>query len=1367
MNTYRSLLNMLSFLLVLTGMARPTDAAGAAAPASGSRSAEKVSADAPLVPDKIREAMQDRRYADAVKAIDEAAQAKDAPRDYLLYLKGRALHLDGKYDEAMAVFDQLAKEVPAGQAGKPDLHPWARRARFAKAVSLARKGDFRSAELIYRAEAEYLLSTDRKQQIADIYLEFADTYFKPPKEDQKPDYAKALEFYKKALETGAKPERQIEIELLVGQCQQNLKQPAPAAAAFEQFIKDHPASRLDIEARWRLGTCRLAEGNAREARRVWQDLLAKYVDSQSPRVADAQFDLARTWNIPNPGDDEQLNLGTAALRTFLERFPKHAKAGQAHLEIAQSYLNRGRPADATAALKQFLADPRCRECKELPDAQNLLGRAYQSQKEYTQALAAWREFLAKYPAHNAWSAVQQAIVETEYLMACEQFAAKKYAEANKLFAEYLAKYPLDPRSPAILLLMNQQNIAEEKWDEAISAWRRLVSKYPGTNQASRAQYLIGVTLEQKLGHLEEALEEYRKVTWGSAAGDAQVAAARLTAKTMTVSTERVFRSDETPKLKLVTRNIESVTVRAFKVDLETYFRKMHLARGIEGLDISLIDPDTTFEFKVPKYVKHQEIESLIEVPLPVRQAFQPDRSAAPSQAGKPNVPGQAGKPDVHGGVMAVTVSSKALEATTMVVQSDLDVIVKSSRDEVFVFAENMLTGKPWPGVRLLISNGHEVIGEGTTDAHGVFQKSYKDFTASTGGVPAETAPPINAPANEALPNSQPVPAPAPPAPPQEATPQAAPPTPPTTAPPPPAPSASYTPADAPRPVGWAECNESHQKRCSAAQPPSDDIIRVAAGSGLNAAPAVQQVARPPAAVEKRGVPLNSNDIRVFAVIDNNVASNMLNLQGVGVAQGLTDKGYIYTDRPAYRAGQLVNIRGCLRRAADDAYVIDKDKSYTVEVFDARNRPIRQEKVKLDAFGSFHAHFVLPPNSPQGQYRVLVHDNGSQNFQGTFLVHEYQLEPIRLVIDTPRRVYYRGEPIEGTIRAEFYYGAPVVGREIRYQLAGDRLQTATTDAKGEVKINLPTREYSESQVLPLSVQLPEGNVNMQVNFVLAAQGFSIGVSTVRPVYVTGESLEATVNVRDAENKPLAQKLKLKVFERTLVNGRQGERLVEEHELATAADGKARQTVKLVKGGNYFLRAEAIDRFHNPITGQAAVQISGEDDLVRLRILADQHTYKVGDTAAVQLHWRDEPALALVTYQGARVLDYRLVELKTGVNKLEIPMTAALAPNFELAVAVMTDPRPELRGGEGEKGRGGEGEKTAVKGDAKETAPGAKAKDPPAADKKSEMESGNRLPHSKAQSDCALPYLDEPVHRGTGFAREDHDKIQGQRTGAPRR
>ena len=79
--------------------------------------------------------------------------------------------------------------------------------------------------------------------------------------------------------------------------------------------------------------------------------------------------------------------------------------------------------------------------------------------------------------------------------------------------------------------MNRKAVAEEKWDEAIANWRRIVSKYPETNEASLAQFSIADTLERKLGKLEEALEEYRKVTWGPAAGEAQQAIARLTATT--------------------------------------------------------------------------------------------------------------------------------------------------------------------------------------------------------------------------------------------------------------------------------------------------------------------------------------------------------------------------------------------------------------------------------------------------------------------------------------------------------------------------------------------------------------------------------------------------------------------------------------------------------------------------------------------------------------------------------------------------------------------------------------------------------------------------------------------------------------------
>ncbi|MEX0587052.1 MAG: MG2 domain-containing protein, partial [Pirellulales bacterium] len=504
-----------------------------------------------------------------------------------------------------------------------------------------------------------------------------------------------------------------------------------------------------------------------------------------------------------------------------------------------------------------------------------------------------------------------------------------------------------------------------------------------------------------------------------------------------------------------------------------------------------------------------------------------------------------------GGAMAVTVSSKTLTATTLVLQSDLEILVKSSRNEAFVLAENMVTGKPWPGVKLLISNGQQVFAEGTTGADGVFKHDYKEL-ASAG------------------------------------------------------------------------------------------------------------------------------DVRVFAVAGTHTASNIVGLDGVGVATGLADKGYIYTDRPAYRPGDLVHIRGLIRSVTGDSFRVDEGAKYTVQVFDPRNRLLHQDTAALSAFGGLRTNFLLPAAAVQGDYRVLVTEAAKEitapkTYQGAFGVHEYRLEPVRVAIESDRAVYYRGEEITGKISVQFYYGAPVAGAEVRYQLADGQATTTKTDDKGQVAFKFPTREFRESQTLLLSVALPERNLTVVKPFILATKGFSIDVKTVRPVYLAGESFEATIKTVDAEGKPTAQKLTLKVLERTVVEGRVGERLVSEHPLATDKDGSARQTLKLAAGGRYILRAEGIDRFENPISGAAAVDLSDDKDTIRLRLLADQHTFKVGDVAKVNLHWREQPALALVAFQGARVLDYKLVELKTGDNPLELPMTAQLAPNFELAVAVMTDTR----------------------------------------------------------------------------------------------
>ena len=822
-------------------------------------------AEGPVVDEAVRKAMQDRDYPAAIEAIDKASGDPKAARDYLAYLKGRALHLSEKYDDAIKRFDTIKKEFPKSV--------WTRRAQFAMAISYARKGDYRAAELIYRREADYLLSTDRKQQIADLYLEFADTYFKPVKIEAKPDYKKALNFYNRALAVGPEESRRIEVEMLVAQCYQNLKNFKQAALLYKKFIKDHPKTSQLVEAKYRLGESQLKLNQHTPARRTWRDMLAAHPDDKSPRIAEAAFNISLTYRLPRPTNDEDLSLGVAALDAFVKRFGDHKLASVALLRVGESFVFRGRYDDAAKRLAKLLSEKRYADRDEIAAARNLLGSSLLLQKKFSEALAVWREYLSKHPTHKSWSDVQRSIVNTQYTMAAEQRRAKKYSAARKLWDQFLTNFPLDGRARSIWFEFGQMHYDQKKWDEATADWQRLISKYPNTAEASRAQFMIGVIAEDKRFKLEDALKQYRKVK-GPFASQAARRISQLTAKTLAITTERVFRSDEIPTIQLASRNIESVKVEIYAIDLETYFRKMHLASGVEGLDTALIDPDHSFEFKIPKYEEFQKTEHPINVPLPE------------------NIEGV--RPS--GGAMAITVSSKLLTTTTLVLQSDLDVIVKSSRNEVFVLAENMLTGKAWPKVRLLISDGKNVFAEGITGDDGVFQQDYKQLASAA-------------------------------------------------------------------------------------------------------------------------------NVRVFAVVGANVASNIVNLRGIGIAKGLSEKGYIYSDRPAYQPGDMVHLRGVIRSVEGDRYTVDEGAGYQVQVFDTRGRMLHQDDVKLSGFGSFHSHFVLPAAATQGNYRIQVTEalktiRSPKIYQGSFGVHQYKLEPVRINVETERTVFYRGEEIEGKIEVKF-------------------------------------------------------------------------------------------------------------------------------------------------------------------------------------------------------------------------------------------------------------------------------------------------------------------------------------------------------------
>jgi len=646
----------------------------------------------PLVSEELRQLLQDRNWPAALESVERELQQPDAYAERLLYLRGRILYYQQRYDESVTALHEMEQRFP--------WSPWARRARFAAAMALAKQGNFQAAGQIYRAEADALLSPQRARQTADLYLSYADACFAPADREETPDYSTALTLYEKALDAGPHPDRRLEVELRAARCLQLMQQPQAAASRYDAFVRAHPEAPQAVEAKFRHGECQLAGGELLPARLTWQELLATHGADPSPWIAEASFQLSRTWGVPSPETEQQLLLGVDTLREFLERFPLHERAGQAYLDMAESQIVRERYADAARTLEEFLFDARRADSAEQPRARQRLGLAYLRLGRLADALMVWQEFLSKHPSDAGWSEVQQQVIDTQYLTAANELEARQFDTARQLLREFLAKYPLDPRAPEILWLFGDMSYRQEAWDEAIAQWRQLLSKYPDSPEAARAQFQIAVVLEQKLGRPREALAEYKKVAKDDWYGRAREAEKRIIAPSMSLTTPRVFRSDEKPHLKLTTRNVRSVTLRIYRLDMESYFRKVRLVGDVEQLDIGLIDPDASFTFEVPDYEDLREFVSYPEIPLP----------------------GGADR-----GTVAVTASSESLEVTTLVLQSDLEIIVQAGRRDLLVLAENMSSGQPWPGVKLLLSDGQQVFAEATTGDDGVLHAAYDEL----------------------------------------------------------------------------------------------------------------------------------------------------------------------------------------------------------------------------------------------------------------------------------------------------------------------------------------------------------------------------------------------------------------------------------------------------------------------------------------------------------------------------------------------------------------------------------------------------------------------------------------------------------------
>src|SRR5262249_49770876 len=207
-------------------------------------------------------------------------------------------------------------------------------------------------------------------------------------------------------------------------------------------------------------------------------------------------------------------------------------------------------------------------------------------------------------------------------------------------------------------------------------------------------------------------------------------------------------------------------------------------------------------------------------------------------------------------------------------------------------------------------------------------------------------------------------------------------------------------------------------------------------------------------------------------------------------------------------------RGVVREVREGQYANVPKSVYRFEVADSRGRLLVNRPVTLSDFGTFHESLPIDSGAPLGTYRITVSQPGKSVFSGTFKVQSSQLEPVSLTFELKKTVVYRGETVEGDLRASYHYGEPLASRPIDVSLPDGRTLHGTTDAGGKYHVEFSTEGFAEEQTLQLVARLPQDNVSETVKVRLAVRRFEIRLSTTRDVYLDGESFALQLVTTDA-------------------------------------------------------------------------------------------------------------------------------------------------------------------------------------------------------------------------------------------------------------
>lgn len=173
------------------------------------------------------------------------------------------------------------------------------------------------------------------------------------------------------------------------------------------------------------------------------------------------------------------------------------------------------------------------------------------------------------------------------------------------------------------------------------------------------------------------------------------------------------------------------------------------------------------------------------------------------------------------------------------------------------------------------------------------------------------------------------------------------------------------------------------------------------------------------------------------------------------------KLFVSSDKPIYQPGQTVHIRALALGAVDMKPAAGREIEFII--VDPDGDKLLRRTVPASEFGIAALDFPLSPYAAHGRYTIQA-TLGDTVSERTVTVQPYVLPKFRVTLETDRTFYRPGDSVSGHVRAEYFFGKPVVGGKVTlrgYTYEVERVQKVeiqgTTDEEGtfEFRFDLPT------------------------------------------------------------------------------------------------------------------------------------------------------------------------------------------------------------------------------------------------------------------------------------------------------------------------